>query len=377
MSPIPNLSVVLILLFTGVLFLNTVGQKKVLVDSATEHTRTSAYELQLENYLKNYIIDGYKTRAAEAWHRDYSNPDALKRSVEPNRRKWETVIKPPLLSKSGPMKKRPYSMGDIKAEWLELPLGAISAEAILAFPEGTTPGKPVPLIITQHGIGSNPESPFEIGQKPGYNGYAAALLKAGFAVLSPLNLRNVDRRNHIERYARVADLSLPGIELVRLQHMLDVVLADSRIDAGRVGMWGVSLGGMATMFWMPLEPRIKVGIVSAWYNNRLPKMILPDDNYVSFMVTDEDHAFFTGWLTEFSDDDVVSMICPRPLMIQHGKKDRIADWPKMVEEFKRGKIHYDKLNIGDRMELVLHDGGHEAIAAEGVRFLSKWLNVHL
>jgi len=152
------------------------------------------------------------------------------------------------------------------------------------------------------------------------------------------------------------------------------LLSDPRIDPQRVGMWGVSLGGMATMFWMPLESRIKAGVVSAWFNHRRNKMVIPDDRYSCFLVTTEEHAFFSGWLTEFTDHDVVSLICPRPLLIHHGKKDRIAYWPQVLEEFNIAKIHYEKLDIGDRIKIDIHEGGHEAIIESGVRFMTKWLN---
>ncbi len=246
----------------------------------------------------------------------------------------------------------------------------ITAQAFLAFPATAAKGDRVPLVIVQHGIGSTPETPFREGA---YHAYAKELLKAGFAVLVPMNLMSVERRNRIERLCRLADISLPGIELVRLQNLLDAVLADPAIDSDRVGMWGVSLGGMATMFWMPLEPRIRAGVVSAWFNQRRNKMVVPDDRYRSFLVTEEDHAFFTGWLTEFTDHDVVSLICPRPLLIQHGKQDKIAWWPQVTEEFDIARAHYNKLNIEDRIEIDIHDGGHEAIIGSGVAFMTKWL----
>lgn len=335
-----------------------------------DDARTDAYEQQLADYLGHYLVQEYDARAAKLWNRDYSSFDALERSVEPNRRRWEKVIKPPVLRK-GTLQRKPYPLQGVQAEWLTLSLGPVSAEAILAFPPGARKDKPVPLIIAQHGIGSGPETTFENGKN--YHAYAKALLNAGFAILAPLNLRSIERRNHIERLCRLADTSMPGIELARVQHLLDIVLADPRVDAGRVGMWGVSLGGMATMFWMPLEPRIKAGVVSAWFNERRNKMVVRDERYSSFIATTEDHAFFTGWLTEFSDDDVVSMICPRPLQIQHGKKDRIAHWPQVIEEYERAKVHYTKLGIEDRIDIVMHDGGHEAIVDEGVAFLRKWL----
>lgn len=366
-----NLSTRLIAFFLILSSFQVIAQTKELISKEVETARTDAYEKQLENYLRHYLIDEYEARSEKLWNRDYSSPEALARSVEPNRRRWEAVLSPPLLRKSGSLSKKPYVLDGIQAEWIELPLGMLNAEAVLAFPEGANKQKPVPIVIVQHGIGSTPETPFSTG---GYHEYAKELLKAGFAVLVPMNLRSVERRNTIERFARLAGTSLPGIELVRVQNLLDIVLADPRIDADRVGMWGVSLGGMATMFWMPLEPRIKVGIVSGWFNERRNKMAGLDTRYSSF-APKEDHAFFNGWLTEFSDYDFVSLIAPRPFMIQHGKKDNIAHWQGVVQEYDQAKIHYQKLNMPERIELLMHEGGHEAIASDGVRFMKRWLKL--
>jgi hypothetical protein len=70
---------------------------------------------------------------------------------------------------------------------------------------------------------------------------------------------------------------------------------------------------------------------------------------------------------------VASLICPRPLMIQTGKKDGIAWWPMVQEEFEAAKEHYRKLGIADRIEMDLRDGGHETHVESGVRFFTRWL----
>ncbi len=347
------------------------GQNISASGQQSETERTDAYESQLENYLRQYLTDQYDERASSLWKRDYSSTDAFIRSVEPNRERWASVvIKPPILTRSGPVTRKPYTIEGITGEWIELPLGPVTAQAFLAFPAINHAGRKLPLVIVQHGIGSTPETPFRGGA---YHEYAKELLKAGFAVLVPMNLMSVERRNRIERLCRLADITLPGIELVRVQNLLDLVLADTRIDSQKVGMWGVSLGGMATMFWMPLEPRIKAGVVSAWFNHRRNKMAVPDERYSCFLETNEDHAFFEGWLTEFTDHDVVSLICPRPLLIQHGKKDRIAYWPQVVEEYNIAKIHYERLKIPERIDIDLHEGGHEAITGSGISFMKRWL----
>ena len=335
--------------------------------------RNDAYAKQLESHLLHWLVEEYPARAAQAWHRDYGSLDAFERSVAPNRERWRQFLKPPVLPKTGPLARRTHEpLAELGAEWITLPLGRLGAEAVLVFPKDLPRGARVPLVIAQHGLGSTPETPFG-PDTANYHGYGRQLLQAGFAVLAPFNLKMAPKRGHIERLCRMADTTLPGIEFSRLQRLLDEVLLDPRIDRERVGMWGVSLGGMATMFFMPLEPRIKAGIVSAWFNHRVTKMVVSDPRYTSFIDTEEDHVFFDGWLTEFADHDVITLICPRPVMIHHGKKDRIAHWVHLTEEFKQARAHYEKLGIANRMEMDMHEGGHEARIESGLRFMKRWL----
>jgi hypothetical protein len=341
--------------------------------TVAEEKRTNDYAAQLEAYLRKMLVEDYPARAAKAWHRDYSSVGAFLKSVEPNRERWRKVVKPPPLAKSGKLERTRYEpLRDLNAEWWRVPLGELAAEGIFAAPPGA--GQRVPLVIVQHGIGSFPERNFGLNDDGGaYHAYARELLKAGFAVIVPMNLRSVERRNRIERLCRLADLSLPGIELVRMQRLLDEAIQEPRVEADRVGMWGLSLGGLATMFWMPLEPRIKAGVCAGWFNHRRNKMVIPDKRYSCFLETKEEHAFFNGWLLESTDSDVVSLICPRPFQVQTGKADRIAHWPMVVEEFDVARQHYEKLGLGDCIEMDLRDGGHETHVESGLRFLAKWL----
>ena len=340
-----------------------------------EEDRTNAYAAGLEAFLRDYLVDQYPNRAAGAWKRDYGSIEAFLKSVEPNRAGWRNVVKPPELVKTGAARRAPHPpLAELKAEWLTVPLGGLAAEGIFAVPAEATADRRVPLVIVQHGIGSFPERNFGLADAgDAYHSYARELVSSGFAVLTPLNLRSVERRNRIERLCRLADMSLPGIELARMQRLLDEVLEDPRIDRDRVGMWGLSLGGLATMFWTPLEGRIKAAVVAGWFNHRRDKMVIPDPRYSCFLETKEEHAFFDGWLTAYSDADVASLVCPRPLMIQTGKKDGIAWWPLVVEEFEAAKQHYQKLGIADRIELDLREGGHETHVESGLRFLTTWL----
>jgi hypothetical protein len=335
--------------------------------------RNEGYREELEAYFRQFLVDEYPERVEQLWDRKYTSIDAFHRSVERNRERYRAIFAPPALEPSSEIQRQSHpALKNIEAEWMILPLGTLRAEGLLAVPIGIS--GPVPLVIAQHGIGSYPERVFGIGDGTNqYHDYGHALLKEGFAVLAPMNLRTVGKRNRIERLARLADTTLPGIEFSRMRALLDEVLKDPRIDKTRIGMWGISLGGMATMFWMPLEPRISCGVVTAWFNHRRNKMVVPDERYSCFLETEEEHAFFRGWLTEFTDSDAVSLICPRPLQIQHGKKDGIAWWPQVITEFEHARTHYDRLGLDERIELVIHDGQHEIELDSGMRFLKKWL----
>ena len=115
------------------------------------------------------------------------------------------------------------SIPGVKAEWLTLPLGGLKAEALLVVPDNVT--KPVPLVIAQHGIDSYPERVFGVADDGNYyHDYGHILVNEGFAVLAPINLSYVPNRNRMERLARLADTTLPGIEFRRMQLLLDEVL---------------------------------------------------------------------------------------------------------------------------------------------------------
>jgi hypothetical protein len=335
--------------------------------------RNQRYRKELEDWFRQWIVDGYPDRARAAWRRDYSSLGAYERSVEPNRERWRALLNPPPLAISGELESESVvGLEDLGAQFVRLPLGErIRAEGIFAVPRSS---QPVPLVVAQHGIGSTPEHVFGLLDPEGvYHSYGRRLVEAGFAVLAPMNLFDSEPRERIVRMATLADTTLPGIELVRMQRLLDVLLQRSDIDGDRVGFWGLSLGGMAAQFWAPLEPRLRAVISAAWFNSRLNKMVIPDPRYSCFLDTPEEHVFIRGWLTEFSDRDLLSLVCPRPLLIQAGKADGIAWWPQVIEEFEALRFHYHQLGLADRCALDLHEGGHEVRVQTGIEWLGRWL----
>lgn len=333
--------------------------------------RNETYMRELENYFRAYLVDDYTSRAESHWRRDYSDPEAYRNSTTKQREAWHQVLSPPELAADGEARISPEWLDDADSWWVDLPLnGGLTAQAGLAIPDGGAEK----LVVFQHGLGSAPERAFGVGDPDGvYDSVGRRLLEAGYAVLAPMNLTQIEPRNRAQRLARLAGTTVEGLELTRLLLLLDTVSDRFDLDTKATGFWGSSWGGLAVQMWTPLSERFTVAVSSGFFNDRAAKMVIQDTRYVTFEDTSEDHAFLPGHLTAFGDADLASLICPRPFLIQFGRRDSIGWWPQVVEEYQRARTHWDQLGLGERIDLDLHQEGHVVRAGPGVSWLRHWL----
>ncbi|MBN1541250.1 hypothetical protein JW992_03820, partial [candidate division KSB1 bacterium] len=177
----------------------------------------------------------------------------------------------------------------------------------------------------------------------------------------------------VNRLALLLGSNIWGTELDHLRRVLTECLDRFSLDSSRIGVWGLSMGGAYAMFWMPLDMRLRVGIVSGWFNHRRLKMAVPDPAYTCFLETEEEHAFLPGWLSHFSDSDLVSLICPRPLLIQTGRTDSVSDPDRVRQEWSAAYEHYRLLQRAERLRWDLHNGGHCVHLQTGIDFIQRYL----
>jgi len=346
-----------------------------LVKRAVED-RQNLQRRETEDFLRK-LCEAYEERSQRLWRRDYSSVEAYQRSVEPNRERWLRAIGDFSVYFAPEMEPKfePFAETEkFTARWVTIKVfDGLNGRAILAVPKGKS-GR-LPVVICQHGISSSPERVFGLDDPRGiYHGFGRRLAEEGYIVLAPLNITFHKPRARLHRMCLLLGGTLFGLEVAKTRRFVDFLQTLPEADPERIGMWGMSLGGAYTMFTMPVEPRIKVGIVSAFFNHRVRKMVIDDPRYDCFLSSEEEHIFIPGWLVEFSDSDLLSLVCPRPLQIQAGKCDGIAWWPFLLEEFERLKGHYERLGVADRLELDLHEGGHEIDLERGLDFLVRWLH---
>lgn len=350
--------------------------------------RQSLQRRDTENFLRTLTEVTFDQRGSR-WQRDYSSVDKYDHSVAPMRAEWgECVGFFDLTVQTAGVTLTPYFETDaFSAQWLvapmqlnDLPLAAgqsapvIHARALLALPKGQS--APRQLIIAQHGISCAPERVFGLVDDGNlYHSYGRRLVEAGYAVLAPIHITEHQPRARYQRMCLMLGKTLWGLEISKLKALLGYTLARPEIKPDGAGMWGISLGGAYTMFASVLEARIHAAICTAWFNDRLRKMIIDDPRHSCFLSTAEEHIFVPGWLRNFGDSDLISLICPRPMLIQAGRGDAIGWWPWQQDEFAVAHAHYERLGLADRLEMYMHDGGHEIDVVSGLQFLQRWLPV--
>ena len=254
----------------------------------------------------------YEQRRARFWQPCYESPEKFQRSLQRNRERWAGLLAVPEPWQAPAHMEIIDQPNQDKLILCKL-ADELSLSALFRQPDGRC-HPPYPLVIFQHGIdGSAHMVMGEDDTDPkSYHAIGAKLVAQGFAVLAPTAINNFHHRNQINRMALLLGSNIWALEIHMIRTFLTYAAENLAIDRNRIAMWGHSMGGAYTLYTMPLESKIRAGIISAWFNHRLAKMLVEDARYTCFLNTEEEHAFLPGLLTAFSDQDLVGLICPRP-----------------------------------------------------------------
>lgn len=308
------------------------------------------------------LLDHSEKRRAAFFEPDYSSVAAYRDSCAVLRESIQTRIGyPPPDTRSASLPRWERVAEDEYATvyrmWVEV-LKGVEAYGLLAVPHGLD--GPAPLLICQHGGGGSPEliAPFsrpEDGHGSfNYGWMVQRALKAGYVTWSPSLLFPLLHGNEqlagpnrlaLDKRARHVGTSLLAIELWKIQRGLDTVLKRREVDSERVGMIGLSYGGLYTQFAAALDPRIQVAVSSCFFNARR--------DYAW-----DDWSYF-NFLNEFTDPEICALIAPRGLLIEVGKSDKLFAVEKARALVAQTREPWEHLGAADRFEYVEFEGGHE------------------
>lgn len=325
-------------------------------------------------------------RWREFFRPDMSSVEAYERSIEEYRREflWHiALLDPPSIGVDVPLEPsgrrlRIEEVGEdevarIHRVWIPVADG-LELYGLYLVPRsvavGKDPGRTAarasraggPMIVAQHGGSGCPEAVCGLDERDAYDGFGRRAVERGYIVFAPFILMTVsyggDPKPRYDRYAfdrmaRLVGLSIVGIEVYKIIEGLRVLVSErSEIDDTRVGMAGLSYGGYYALQCAAASTRFACAVVAGILRSKV------GDGGRGDFQGPQDRLFYNAANT-FETVPTAGLVCPRPLMIQHGSTDPVV--PVEGARPVAGEIaeHYATLGIADRFEYHEHDGGHE------------------
>jgi hypothetical protein len=211
----------------------------------------------------------------------------------------------------------------------------------------------LPAILALHGHGGTAS---EIVNGESLYWYGKALAQKGYAVIS------LDLGQHELQHE---NWSLMGERVWDALATLDYLCGRPEVDKDRIGTAGLSLGGESVMYVAAMDERIKVAISSGWLNTvaNMKQGHCPCWN-------------FNGLEENFDFSDIFSLVAPRPLIMEIGRKEVApGGFPVNVAEpaFKEIKKAYKVFGAEDKCLLDIHDGGHVFHGVASMAWIDKVL----
>jgi hypothetical protein len=362
---------------------------------------SSAQALAERGRQRNEQLEAYWRRRIRARQDDFLQSVVLDTSSAQNYAQTADQFRARLLASLGGWEPRPRETLARVESLGELGPGALyrvfinvidelELSALLLIPH-TADQAPAPAVICQHGYAGSPEWALGFGtegQQNYLNAVGHRLASEGYVVIAPQIVCSPpgvgQDRVRQDRLARLAGVSLLGFEMFELSRVVDYLQTRPEVQPERIGMYGISQGGKSTLFLSALDTRIAAAVCSCYFNDRWNKMIEPERlaargseeglDYRAYLELAEDDKFNPLSAPLVPDHLLGALICPRPFMVEIGRRDPVIDWRDAVDEF--GRLHdiYAALGMPERAQAVVAQWGtHEIFYDDAKVFLDRWL----
>ncbi|MDA0283714.1 MAG: dienelactone hydrolase family protein [Planctomycetota bacterium] len=325
---------------------------------------------ELDQYIRTIAAD--RTRFKQLFAPDYSSTQAFEKSAEPLRQVFcGSIGYPP----PGDRPKTAASFEQIGEDSLGtyyramIPiLPGVHSEGIFIVPRSAR-GR-TPLVISMHGGGGSPEVALFNGGA-NYHDMVRGAVKRGYVVYAPQHLFRADEfpndiRRQIDDRMRLVGTSITAVEIAKITYAIDELIQRPEVDPKRIAMVGLSYGGYYAQVTPAVDRRIKVSVSSCYFG-------VQEGRYEQDELSVPSDFRFMNRMTLFDDADLVALICPRAHQIQAGSRDNASHREKGETIAPGAAVFFEKLNLADRFQHVVFEGGHEFNDTSAWAFVEKHL----
>ena len=261
----------------------------------------------------------------------------------------------------------------------------LSAVGYLLIPKSAPQPLPAIVCFSGHGrglpdiLGMNDDGTQRAERNVGYaKEYALQCVERGYATFAVEQLALGARRDDAARRAGLAtDSCRPAATSAVLlgqsmaawrvwdaMRAIDYLGVRPEVDSKRIATLGASGGGTTSLLTGALDRRVKVTVVSAYFNTFRDSIISIShcpDNYVPGLARDMEMY------------DIAGLVAPRGLYIESGRNDRIFPIQGSERATDKARAIYSVFGAPDRFGYQIHEGAHEFHGVGAFEFLKDVL----
>jgi dienelactone hydrolase len=260
----------------------------------------------------------------------------------------------------------------------------LSVFGFLLLPKNRRAPLPAVVCLPGHGRGCDDivgiaEEGKQRETKTGYaKDFALQVVEQGYAAFAIEQLAFGCRRDEPARQRGLAQSScqpaagagllfgqtMVGWRVWDAMRAIDYLTTRPEIDRLRIATMGISGGGTISLFSAALDERIKIAVVSGYFNTFRDSIVSLShciDNYVP------------GILKYIEMYDLAGLVAPRGLFVESGTRDRIFPVAAARTAFSKAAHIYRVFGAPDNIGQEVFDGEHEFYGKGAFEFLRKWL----
>jgi dienelactone hydrolase len=223
----------------------------------------------------------------------------------------------------------------------------------------------LPAVLALHGHNG---SAYKVFRKGTYF-YGDLLARKGYVVLAiDIHHRTLDPqgpyldRGPLIRFKRITPM---GQRVWMAMRAVDLLQTLPEVDPERIGVVGLSNGGLTTEFTAALDLRLKVAVASG--------ALVMYDRWWAGDLTPCRCEYIPGLEGQLDYYDVFALVAPRPLLIQNGEQDDNFLIDSAKQAFAYIKKAYTIVGAPDKVVHDVFPGPHEFRPEAPISWFDKYL----